>query len=79
MATSPSEAEEMGSEPMAEIRTRFRDVAAVGSLPWSKRGACRQTPTLRCLSPVSAPGPLSELLVWMSALSHFPAGNLDAF
>ncbi|XP_029886573.1 BTB/POZ domain-containing protein 16 isoform X3 [Aquila chrysaetos chrysaetos] len=37
----------MGLEPMAEIRTRFSDVAAIGILPWLKCGACRQTPTLR--------------------------------
>lgn len=69
-------------EPMAEIRTRFSDVAAFGSLPWLKRGACRQTATLGCLSPVSPPAPLSELAVWMSACPAFlpgAAGSLDAF
>lgn len=74
MATSPSQAEETGLEPVAEIRRRFSDAAAVGSLPWWRRGACRQTPTLRRLSPVPAPGPLPELAVGMSALSRFPAG-----
>lgn len=74
MAKSPSQAEETGLEPMAGIRSRFSDAGAIGSLPWLKQGACRQTLTLRSLSPVSAPGSLPELAVWMSALSCFPAG-----
>lgn len=82
VATSPSQAEEMGLEPVAGSGTMFGDVGGTGRLPWLERGACRQTLPLRCpsLSQLHVP---SQSCLSGRQLCPAPlllaAGNLDAF
>lgn len=82
MATSPSQAEEMGLEPVAGNGTIFGVVGGTGRLPWLQGGACRQTLTLRgpSLSQLQVPSqscPSGCQLCPASLL--LAAGSLDAF